>query len=791
MRDFVNQTNMTDLLAATRCRWADTPEKVALAEGDEHLTFGVLEARANHMARKLVKEGARVGDFVGYVGPTGVPFVVTFWACLKAGLTFLPISSKFPPASVVDVLQTARARFFVSNLDLPEVAPDLCALPIPGAEEDPCNFEVPSVPEEVLCIANSTSGSTGIPKVVGHSRLVLASSAVEEAASAGTTETSVVGHCGTMWAVSILSALSVGAKVTCHDPTSGTPQDLLNWLKDAKVTYWFTYPALFRTLVDTIGTLPDMRVLLVCGEAVFRQDFELFERITHPGATFLNTYGQQEFLWATAFPVRNGDRLKFEKIPAGKSICDNDPQVLDDAGRPVSAGQIGEITHHSYQVPCGYIGDPVRSNAVFSTGEDGVRTFATGDLGYIDGGGNLHVVGRKDDQIKIRNFNVQPSDLEQEIKLHPELREVAVTVSYCKRDLPRLVCFYEGAVSPEALKTWLSARIPAFMVPQFFVSVDALPRTATGKVQRNKLRLADDASDVDRIPPETEEQFILFDIWQQVLGHDNFGITDNFFDVGGDSLRAMELLLQIDQQFGRLLTLDRVILTGADIASLAELLQVPSTPSQLRTLKPGGGTEHIVVSHVYGGGVTDYLKFARAIGSGVKVSGICADYSGRNRAYPIRKKAQEAFAHVPDDPEMTLMGYSFGGRMAFEIAQLTGHQNRIVLIDPVGPFSESLKHKIMCHGASVFMKSPGLGKEREHYSDYWYWPKRLTTQRALLVTCDTSFEADIAGWSAVLDGPVDRYHVTGNHWDILRGSNAFEIADKVQDWLSETSGRSA
>ena len=786
MKDFSPLVSLAELMAVTQRRWAATPNKIAVKEGDECLTFAKLERRANYMARRLVKEGAKVGDFVGYLGPNGIPFVVTFWACFKAGLTFLPISPKFPPSSVADILRTADARIFVSELELPEDVPNLSRLAFTKAGEEVEIFDAPYVPEEVLAVANSTSGSTGIPKVVGHARQMLAASAVDEAAFVGLDENSVVGHCGTMWVVCILAALSSGAQVSCHDALSGTPQDLLDWLARDGVTYWFVYPALFRALAEAEGNLPVMQVLLLCGESVFRRDFELFERITTPGAILLNTYGQQEFLWATAFEARNGERLKYEKLPVGKSICDNDLQILDKNRQPVEAGAIGEITHRSLQVPYGYTGNPERTAEVFSTDADGVRSFATGDLGYFDGDGNLHFVGRKDDQVKIRSFNVQPVDIESEIKPHPDIQDVAVTVSYCARGLPRLACFYEGDVAPDDLKMWLSERIAAFMVPQFFVAVEALPRTSTGKLQRNRLALPETLSDAGHVAAVSPDERVLSEIWRQVLGHDDFGVTDNFFDVGGDSLRAMELVMLVTKRFGRLLTLDQLVLVEATISGLAELLAQPPERVQLKTLKPGTGETHVIAAHVYSGALNDYLHFARAIDKNIQVSGLHADYTGRSRAYSVRKKARESFVHLPKSKGRVLLGHSYGARLAFELAHFCERPERLVLIDPTGPFNEALRQRIKDHLKSVFMTSPGLGLERTYWGDYWYRPRRLKVRAALFISCDTSFESDIQGWHSALDGPVEHFKVKGTHWDVLLEANAIEIAAKVQEWLDRT-----
>ena len=460
--------------------------------------------------------------------------------------------------------------------------------------------------------------------------------------------------------------------------------------------------------------------------------------------------------------------------------------ILDEDGQPVGPGEVGEITHRSFLVPDGYIGNPERTARAYSKGLDGIHTFSTGDLGYLDGEGNLHFVGRRDDQIKIRGFNVVPTDIEQEIKPHPEIEEVAVTVNRCARGLPRLACFYKGDVTPAALKAWLTSRIPSFMMPQFFVPLEVLPRTATGKLQRNRLVLPETLSDVDRAVPETDAERDLSDIWQEVLGHADFGVTDNFFDVGGDSLRAMELVLHVENRFERLITLDQLVLSGSTIRDLASMLSAPATPSELRVLKPGDGGQHLVLAHVYSGGLGDYLEFSRVMGEGIRVSGVCADYSRRSRAYPMRRKAREAFDVIPKDKPPVLMGFSFGAMMAFEIAHCFEDAQRLVLVDPVGPFNESIKRKLIGQTKSLVMRSPGLGKERTYWGDFWYRPKRLKTSSALLITCDTSYPKDVAGWLAALDGPVEQFKVSGTHWDIFKSSNAREIAVKVQDWMART-----
>ena len=786
MTESAPRISLQDLLLAIDRQWVDTPDKIALKDGDTRLTYAMLDARANFVARRLLEHGGKPGDFIGYLGPMGAPFVVTFLACLKAGLTFLPISPRFSGKNVALVLETVGARLFMTDRPPPETAAGLRLLGIPGDEMDPEPCLDLRVPGSVLGVATSTSGSTGIPKIVGKSRDGLVAVTQAEIPLVGLGPHSVAGHAGTMWVVSLLSALSAGAMVTCLDVTSGTDRDLMTWLAEDKVTYWFTYPALFRTLSGTTGQLPDLQSLLLCGEPLFRADFQQFERMTQPGAALFNVLGQQEFNWSVAYRIRNGESLKRERLPVGTPLGDTEVQLRDAKGRPVGAGEIGEIHYRSFRVAGAYIGDPERSAKVFFVDPDGMRRFASGDLGYVDVEGNLNIVGRKDDQVKIRGFNVLPADIEQEIKPHAHVDEVAVTVNRCARGLPRLVCFYTGPATPEDLKTWLSTRIPAFMIPQFFVPLAALPRTATGKLQRNRLTLPETLSGIDHVAPQTDAERALAEIWQQVLGHADFGVTDNFFDVGGDSLRAMELVLHVETRFQRLVTLDQLVLSGATIRDLAALLAAPAARSELRVLKPGEGGQHLVLAHVHGGGLGDYLEFSRVIGDGIRVSGVSADYSRRSRAYPRRKKAREAFAVIPKEPPPVLMGFSFGAMMAFEIAHCFDTPQRLILIDPVGPFNESLKLRLVSQAKSLVMRSPGLGRERSYWLDFWYRPRRLAVANALLVTCDSSFPADVLGWRAALDGPVEEFRVAGSHFDIFKSSNVREIAGKVQEWMART-----
>ena len=761
-----------------------TPLKIALSENNESISFQELNARTDYVAANLVKQGAITGDIVGYQGPTGIPFVVAGLACLKVGVAFLPISQKFPHKSVCDVLSVAKARLFFTESVAANESFGTPKINLP----DDTEASEPFMPETIALSTGAfvfhTSGSTGIPKIVTYRRDAFKefSKCLQELA--GPASDLVIGHAGTMWLDFIFGFISNGSKVVCHDVTAKGPQRLFDWLEKERINFWFCFPALFRTMAKVQGdALKDLKNIFLTGESLSQNDIDLFTRLTLPGAELISSYGQSEFTLATAHFLAHGEQLASRMAPIGKSVVENDLKIFSADGSVVKLGAIGEIVHRSWLVPEGYTNNPEKTRQAFVTGKDGLRSFFTGDLGYISADGNLHYVGRKDDQLKIRGFNVLPSDIEKEIKLHPGVDEVIVSATHCERGIVRLACYYEGTASSENLKSWLLNRIPVYMIPQFLVSTKTLPRTHSGKLKRNSLTIPKNMPGTQVLMAQTPKEKDLVRIWASVLGHDNFGVADNFFDIGGDSLRCMEMLLSLCQNGGHIVGMDEFILTGSTIKSILALQEPGRIKNLQQVLRPSAGKHHLAVMHTANGEVSSYLEFVQKLDNSIAVTGICADYSHRSPAIPITQKAHEAMANLPKSGSPILMGFSYGGSVAFETARIAKNVNQLILVDPFGWLGkrnrlvEKIKRTLAPKRKSEWM--------RFHPDDSKFAPRPMKIDKALFITCDSTSKRALEGWKTALDGHVDYFHVPGRHRDMLQGANAIEIACKVRLWLDE------
>ena len=321
--------------------------------------------------------------------------------------------------------------------------------------------------------------------------------------------------------------------------------------------------------------LPDLRHVTLSGEPLSRLDVEAFERVSGPDAVLANCYASNEMPWITTHLHHHGDIIDGFWLPIGTPEDPHIVEVVDHMGAEVPIGSSGEMVVCSPHIPAGYINSPEKSAAVFRKRADGTSSYHTGDFAYRDVQGRLHSVGRADEQVKVRGFALRLADVEQELLAHPQVGEAAVVDFVSPREIRKLACHYTGGVEAGSLKRFLRQSLPAHMVPDVFVRHEALPKTGTGKIQKSELQLPVDylrSADADFV---SDDERSVAARWRRILGHGNFGSEDDFFEVGGDSLQAMDLLLEIEKKFGCRIPFETVILEGTTVRSMAESIRRP------------------------------------------------------------------------------------------------------------------------------------------------------------------------------------------------------------------------
>jgi acyl-CoA synthetase (AMP-forming)/AMP-acid ligase II len=769
-------------------RVLEHPNRTAIIDGSLVVSFKDLGRWTDVIATRIASLGLDPAKPVAYAGSNGLNLIVAFIATQKAGLPFLPINASFPVVMITEFFERSNAGVCLTDLDALIQAADIpfqLLPPMPAAEQAVEPFERPEVSGDATALLQSSSGSTGIPKIIPYSRNAERTYIEIHAKEYRLTRDDVVAHLDTFWLESPLATLAIGAQVRCLHPKGEGIVEIIEGMNASKVTILPVYPSLFRMFSEVDRALPDLRLVMLSGEEIKKLEIEIFDSITVPGSVLLNCYASMEATCVTTYRYTKGDVISSQALPAGHvlaplvvEICDGDGSVLPD-------GEIGEIVVVSDLLPTHYIGDPERSAQVFGTNENCVRTFSSGDFGYFDSHRNLRYIARRDDQVRISGFNVQMPVIEAEIKRHDKVLDCAVIAVEGKRQSKKLHAFYVGDSSDQSIKRHLGEVFPPYMIPASFQQIEAIPKTVTGKVRRTELRqhLMETQSSVSETLSGNLQK--IAEIWESLLHHTEFTTADNFFDVGGDSLRAMELLMEVEVAFGARISLDRFILMGATIKEIDWALGDKDV-AHLRLLKPGKSRRKILVAHGWDGGVSSYFDVANAFDRDTEVVGITANYVGRTRSMSIVDKAAEAVRYLPDEPERTLVGYSFAGPLAMEIARLTPQtRTSMVLIDPYSKHHRLFK-RLRFWGASIeerFGRKRPLGYERSFPRDHIYDPDPVDLESALLIRGTEFPQYALAHWQRLCGHRLHVIEHTGRHGPMMRGAGALQIAEQISNWL--------
>ncbi|MFE5587408.1 amino acid adenylation domain-containing protein, partial [Kitasatospora sp. NPDC056531] len=573
------------------------PDAVAVVGPEASLTYAELDARANRLAHALIARGAGPERLVAVALPRSAELVVAILAVLKTGAAYLPVDPEYPAARIgymlddaqpVLVLTDARTRGRLPDgpagwlvADDPETAGLVAGCPA----TDPAVAIDPGHPVYVIY----TSGSTGKPKgvVATHGGLFnlfanqcpLIFRAGERVRMGLTSSVSFDASCDQLFALYAGHELHVLDEATWTDPDAFVEYAVRAGLDAVGGT-----PSYLQVLVEH-GLLDDPRwrpsVVGLGGEAVPEQLWERLRAVE--GVSSLNYYGPTECTVESVFaPLESSPHPVIGRPLGGVRL-----QVLDAALQPVPVGVSGELYIAGAGLARGYLNRPGLTAGRFVAdpfGPSGSRMYRTGDLVRWGSDGNLEFLGRTDDQVKIRGFRVELGEIEAALAEHPKVARAAVIVRQDRAEDSRLVAYLVPATGaelrPEDLRAHLRERLPDYMVPTAFVSLDALPLNASGKLDRRALPEPESTATRVGQAPHTPEEHVLAGLFAEVLGLPQVGVDDDFFDLGGHSLLATRLAARIRATLGVELPLHTLFrnptvaglaagLGGADRARLA------------------------------------------------------------------------------------------------------------------------------------------------------------------------------------------------------------------------------
>jgi amino acid adenylation domain-containing protein len=572
-----------------------TPDAVAVVCGEEHLTFAECNRRANRIAWLLRNRGAGTSTFVGILMEKSLELVPTLLGVIKSGAAYVPLDPAYPRERLEFIVRDARPRLLLRQARLCAAVPESDATVLdvddPALLEGLSDEDPPTVAGgEDLAYVIYTSGSTGMPKGAMITNRGLASIYFayehEYRLRELTAHAQMASFSFDVFTGDVLRALLAGAKlVLCPLDVVLDPPRLYDlWVRegvDAVELVPATASVLFAYAEREGKRLDFMRFIAIGGEGWRNDQYTHFKSLCGPATRLVNSYGLTEATMDSTYyePAPDAALVPGRFVPIGWPLPNTKVYVLDAHLEPQPIGIPGELCIAGTGVARGYLNRPQLTAERFVpdpfTEEPGARMYRTGDLARVLTDGSIEFIGRRDRQLKVRGFRVEPGEIESVLERHADVHAAAVIDYEDANGEKRLVGYVEAPkTQPPAseLRSLVSRHVPNYMVPSAFVTLTKLPLTPNGKVDRNALP----APQLDRamvadefVAARTVTERRVAEIWAEVLCVQDVGVNDNFFALGGHSLLAMRVMSRVQEEFAGSLPL-RAIFDSPTVAELAE-----------------------------------------------------------------------------------------------------------------------------------------------------------------------------------------------------------------------------
>ncbi|MFD0588381.1 amino acid adenylation domain-containing protein [Paenibacillus sp. GCM10027627] len=801
-----------------------TPESEALVSAKESLTYRKLNERANRLAHQLREMGVGRGQPVGIMAERSTEMVAGIIAILKAGGAYVPLDPSYPAErlaymagdSGMSILLTQRhlrekLAFggLVVELEL-ELELEDEALQHGGRTDNP----EPLSEATDLAYIIYTSGTTGNPKgvMIEHRSVV----------------NLVHGLYGSVYAanesklnIALLAPISFDASVqqlfpallgghALHIVPDDTRRDgiaLLRFYNQYQIDVSDGTPSHLKLLVASHqpGLVLRARQFIIGGEALTTSTYEQFKSC-YPNASVTNVYGPTECcVDATFYPVHDHG-FSSSTIPIGRPLANTRIFIVDANGALLPPHLPGELCISGDGVARGYYNREELTAEKFvdcSFIPEG-KMYRTGDLARWLPDGNLEYLGRMDQQVKIRGFRIELGEIESAMLWHDEVKEAAAAVVGGEDGA---LCGYytsEQPIRSEELKELLARKLPEHMIPPYFVQLEKMPLTPNGKLDRKALEKEEIKLIRAAVPPSNEEEALMADIWMEVLNLHEIGVTDDFFELGGQSIKAMSIIAKIQQEYGIMLPISFVF----QYKTIKELVAKMKGFEQYR-MQHEDGTP-ILLNEDQGSAV---FCFPSIFGFGFEFKGLSRMLNGYSvyafdfieDEMRIQRYANHIMRIQPNSPYV-LIGYSAGGNLAFETAKELERRgaavSNIILLDS---YRKEEIHFMDPNEAAAQVEEWSQKIEGERYSEYMNVPllkhdifKKVTSYLMYYnelinegtVSCTIHHIRAIRKhyeetWSEATSGRLIEYQGSGFHLEMLQGEGSAQNSVLVQHILEQ------
>ena len=693
---------------------SDCPDAPALRDADRIWSYADLDAASTRLAVALHGRGVVAEDRVGVFLPRSCEAIVALLGVLKAGAAYVPLDPEYPAARLAHMQQDAGVRCVISAGQAADKVPDgaiaLAELLAEPADVDAVSA-LPKVQPDQLALVLYTSGSTGVPKGValthrGVLRTVLGAEYTELNAQTALAHASTLSFDAATF--EIWGPLLNGGSVRPLSRLELLDADrLIEIFSQDSINMVFLTTALFQHYARSRPDVLDcVDQVLFGGERVDPAVVQAL-RPRRRENWLRHLYGPCETTTFGTWDLLDTDSLSGGTVPIGRPVMHTDAFIVDRWGTPMPDGLVGDLCLGGIGLARGYLGSPGATAERFlpHPQRPTERIYRTGDLVRRNARGAIEFVGRVDAQIKIRGFRIEPMELEVVLQAQEGILQAAVVVAGEGADR-HLVAFLVTEMPDPAigeLRRRLAELLPAYLLPARLERISELPLGPAGKVDRRRLleSLPTRSEQAGAEAPRTRLEQIIADIWSQMLGRDQVGVHDDFFDLGGHSILAVQVVERIRAAVGGSRDVPlTAIFQARTVADLSALYAgMSSQASPLVPLRAAGKQPPLFCFHPAGGHVTGYRRLVAQLPRGFPVFGLQSRglLDARQAADSIEAMADD-YAEVireqcPDGP-YRLLGWSMGGEVALATAArleaLGGRVTFVGLVDtPWAPGSDS------------------------------------------------------------------------------------------------------
>jgi amino acid adenylation domain-containing protein len=827
---------------------ANRPEQIAVVGSAQRLSYREFNDSANQLAHYLRSRGVGRNQRVGICLDSSPELAIAVLAVLKSGAACVPLDLGYPTDRLKYMLDDVQARVVITGDDtLPAVVPEDCeVISLSGARaamssQPRTNPESDVTPADIAYVIY-TSGSTGKPRgvLLTHAGLVNYNTNAARMYTI-TPQDRVLQFCSISFDIAIeemfITWLSGATLVLKDEDVPLAVPEFLKWAEKQGITvldlptaYWHEWVHEFAQLEKVIPS--GLRLVIVGGEKPSSQAYAKWLNSAAKCVRWINTYGPTETsVCATAFePKYEAGEPIPENIPIGRPLANVQVYLLDAGLNPVPVGVDGELHVGGVGVARGYLNRPELTaerfiHDPFSSSPE-ARLYKTGDRARRLPSGDIEFLGRVDDQIKIRGFRIEPVEIETLLAKYPGIRDAAVVAREDADGGKQLVAYFtvtRGAKPVLAeLRRYLLEQLPDYMVPSTFVDLPVMPLTPNGKINRRGLPVPKFEASLATFAAATDPlQAQLVGLWEEVLGKRPIGIRDNFFELGGHSLLAARLMHRTGQALGKTLPL-AVLFHAPTVEQLATVLRQDELSqhwSSLVPVQPAGAQPAFFCIHGIGGNVLGFNRLGLHMAPDYPFYGLQSQgLDGKNPCLTsIGAMASHYISEMrgvqPHGPYF-LGGFSFGGLVAYEIAQqlrAAGEEVALLVLFDTYPgdvkagavsllkvlLKPSRKHWLhdvpRALGKKIRRTWRGLhvpkslwdvhNANRAAASKYILKPYagKVTLVRATEKPLEGSFDPH-ALWKD-LAGSLVVHEIASDHYDILLEPQVQQLSDRLKGWI--------